>query len=110
MKRRNVVEDPHRSALRRDDKILVMELDVVDRNVRQVQIEGLPVRTVVERNEHSKLGAGVQQTLSVRVLANNTRRPVVRNTILAISQFRPRRAVVICLIDVWLEIAKQIAI
>ena len=41
----DVVHDPDRTALRRDDEILLVALDVGDRHRRQVLIEVLPVRS-----------------------------------------------------------------
>ena len=95
MQRRQVVEDPERPALRRDDQILVVDLDVGDRHVRQVQLERLPVRAVVERDEHPELGAGVEQPFAIGILAHDARRPVGRNAVLAVGQPRPGLAVVV---------------
>src|SRR5437660_1025626 len=56
MQRREVVEDPERAALGRDDQVLVVHPDVVDGHVRQVELERLPVPAIVEGEEHAELG------------------------------------------------------
>src|SRR5262249_55591711 len=57
-----------------------------------------------------ELGAGVQQSLAVRILAHHAGRPILWDAVLAISQTLPRRAVVFRLVDVRLEIAEQVTI
>ena len=77
---------------------------------RQVQLERLPVRAVVERDEHAELGAGVQQALAIRILTHDARRPVRRNAVLAVGQPRPGLAVVVGAVDVRLVVAEQVTV
>ena len=87
-----------------------MDLDVSDRHVWQVQLKRLPARTVVERNKHSKLSAGVKQSFTIRIFTHNARGPVSGNAILAVGQPGPCLAVIVGAVDVRLIIAEQPAI
>jgi hypothetical protein len=83
MERSNVIENPERPTLCRHNQVVVVNLDVAYRNVREIQLKRLPVCAVVERNEHPKLGSRVQQTFTRRILANDTRWPIDRNAIVS---------------------------
>ncbi len=54
--------------MRRDDQVVVVELEVAHRRRRQVELECLPVVAIVERDEDSALRARDEQTLPHRVL------------------------------------------
>ena len=64
--RREVVQDPDRAAVRAGDQVGPLDQQVVDRRDRQVELEALPVRAVVERDVEAGLGAGVEQPLAAR--------------------------------------------
>ena len=57
--------------MRADDEIVVarMDQDVVDRDVRQVQVERRPVRAAVDRHVDAALVSGEQQPRVARMLA-----------------------------------------
>ena len=107
MQRRQVVENPEAAALRREHQILVRHLDVGDRRDGQVQLEGLPVRAVVERDVHAELGAGVEQAGAIGIFAHDARRLIGRDAVLAVGQLRPGLAEIVGAIDVRREIAQQ---
>ena len=56
----DIVQDPKGPALRRDDQIVSMKFDVANGHVRQIQLERLPVRAVVERDEDAEFSSGVK--------------------------------------------------
>ena len=89
MQRSEVVENPDRASLRRNNQILAMDFDVRDRHVWQVQLKRLPVRAVVERNKHAEFSAGVKQSFAIRILAHDARGPIGGNAVLAVSQPGP---------------------
>ena len=89
MERREVVEDPERAALRGEHEVFVRELDVGDRRGGQVQLEGLPVGAVVERNVHAEFGAGVEQPGAVGIFADHACRLVGGDAVLAVGESRP---------------------
>src|SRR5215204_7667961 len=110
MNRGDVVEDPKSSALCCHDQILAVYFDVGNWDVWQIQLKGLPVATVVERDKHAKLGAGIKQSFAIWIFAHNARGPVGRNTILAIRQTRPGFSIIVSAIDIRFVIAEQPAI
>src|SRR5215470_10582183 len=58
--RRDVIEDPERAAVRTGNQILVLDLEIVDRNDRQAARHALPGLAVVEREVDAGLGADEQ--------------------------------------------------
>ena len=69
--RREVVQHPEGAAVRSDDEVAVLRVDVADRAIGQVDLQRLPVLAVVERDEDAGLGAGVEEALAGRVLPND---------------------------------------
>src|SRR5947199_10875418 len=107
MQRREIVEDPEGAALSGENEILVSDLDVGDRRGRQIQLEGLPVCAVIERDVDPELGARIEQTGTVRVFAHYARGLVGSNSIFAVCEPLPRFAEVIGAVDVRREVAEQ---
>jgi hypothetical protein len=56
--------------VRGDDDVAALDREVLDRVVRHVEAQRLPVRAVVERHVDAVLGGGIQQGASLRVLAD----------------------------------------
>ena len=110
MQRRQVVENPERPALRRKHEIVVRDLDIGDRRVRQIQLEGLPVRAVIERNVHAEFGARVEQAGAIGILADDARGLVRGDAVLAIGEARPGLAEIVRAVDVRREVAEQVAV
>src|SRR6266581_4090958 len=52
VQRREIVEHPERAALRRHDEVIVFDGEISDRHERQVQLEALPVRAIIEADVH----------------------------------------------------------
>ena len=67
MQRGQVVEDPERTPVGRDDQIRALDLEVVHRGDREVRAPATPRRAVVERDVEPGLGAGVEHAGAVRV-------------------------------------------
>ena len=66
--RRDVVQDVESAAMRGDDEIVAVHLDVAHRGRRQAVLQRLPGRAVVERDEDAALGAGEEQAAAARSL------------------------------------------
>src|ERR1043165_2761894 len=65
------------------------------------------MRTGIERDKHAKLCSRVKQSFTIRILAHDARGPIGWDTVLAVSQPGPRRAVVVGAVDVRLIVAEQ---
>ena len=78
--------------MRRDHHVLVLDDKVGHLNVRQIQRQRLPLRTIGGRHEDAVFGAGEQQTGAYRVLANHPHECAGGNSI---GYRGPRGAVVI---------------
>ena len=70
---REIVDDPERAPVRRNDEIAVLYDDVVYWHRRQVALHGLPVGAVVERDIRATFGARVEQAAPHRILADHAR-------------------------------------
>ena len=68
--RSDVVEDPKRTAVGGNDKIVPVNDQVADRGYRQVELQRLPMIAIVKRDIDSEFGAGVEQPLLLWVFAN----------------------------------------
>src|SRR2546429_19608 len=84
-----------------------IKFDIANGHVWEIQLERLPVRAVVKRDENAEFRSGVEQTFAVWILTHDAGRPICRNAVLPISQTCPGLAVVIGAINVWLIVAKQ---
>ena len=47
-----------------------MKDEVVDRSCRQIELQRLPVRTVIKGNPRARFRAGIEQSLALGVFAN----------------------------------------
>ena len=77
--RRNIIEHPHRSAVRRRDEIASLHLEVSHRCAGKVELQRLPVRAVVGRVVDAGFGAGVQEPAPHGIFANGSRVGAVGN-------------------------------
>ncbi len=66
--------------MRRDHEIVVFDHQIVNRRLRQVQLQRLPMRAVIERNENAKLGARVKQAAFLRIFAHCVHVGAIRNS------------------------------
>ena len=82
-----VVEHPERSAVRRGDEIAVAHREVAHRAIRHVRLKGLPVVPLIEGDEDSRFGSGVEQPATLRILADDVDVASVRD---APGDGRPR--------------------
>ena len=80
-KRRQIVENPKRAALRGEHQIFVRDFDVGDGSGGQVHLKWLPQSSVIERNVHAKFGSGVQQAGAIGVFADHASGFVGRNSL-----------------------------
>ena len=67
---RDVVEDPDRAAVGRQDEVVVVDPQVAHRGMREIQLQRLPVLPVIGRAPHGALGGGEQQSAALRILAH----------------------------------------
>src|SRR5207245_2394508 len=69
-KRADIVEHPERTAMRGHHEIVVMNNHVVNRRARQMELERLPIRAIVEGNPDACFRTGVKQALALGILAH----------------------------------------
>ena len=105
--RRNIIKNPERPAVRGQNKLVVFHHQVVNRRSRQVELQRAPVCAVIERNEHTSLGAGIKQPAFLGVFADCTYKRVLWN---AAYDSRPALAVVVGLIDVRTQVVILVAV
>ena len=60
MQCRNIVENPDCTALGGDHQVLVLHLNVIDWDVADIQMERLPVASIVERDEEAEFRASIK--------------------------------------------------
>ena len=87
--RRDVVQNPERASMRCHHEIVILHDQVMDRTVRQIQLQRLPVRSAIERNINPSLRPRIQQILPHRIFADDMRVSAIRD---ATRNFRPRLA------------------
>ena len=58
--RRQVVQQPKRASVCRDHQIIIFNHQIVNWCYRQIQLQWLPMRAVVERNKNADLGSRVK--------------------------------------------------
>ncbi len=68
--RRQIVQDPERATMCRNDKVVVFYNEIMDRCYRQIQLQWLPTGAVIERNKNAKLGSGVKQTFALGIFTH----------------------------------------
>ena len=107
IERADVVQNPKRTALGRDQQIFLLHLDIGDRHVRQIQLKRLPMRAIVERNKHAEFRSGIKQSFAVRIFAHHACGPVGRNPVLSIRQSFPTLSIIIRAIQVRLVITQK---
>ncbi len=103
---REIVEDPEAAPLRRGDEVVLADGQVGDWHGRQVQVERLPVVAVVEGDEHAALGAGIQQSPPLGILAHDAYEVVLRQIVVDLV---PVIAVIRHLVDVRPEVVHLVA-
>ena len=110
VQRRQVVENPERPALRGDHQILVRDLDIGNGRHGQVQLEGLPVAAVIERNVHAEFGSGVEQAGAVGIFAHHAGGLVGGDAVRAVGEPGPGLAEIVGAVNVGREIAQQVTV
>src|SRR5439155_15064034 len=96
-----------RAAVGSDDEVAVLQLDVMHGRVGQVLPERLPRAAVVERYVDTMLGAEIEQACSLRIFADGAGE-IARCD--AGDDLRPRRAVVVGLVDVGGKVVVLVAV
>src|SRR5207237_4411234 len=99
--RLNVVEHPESASVCGNDESVVVYEQVVNRHDRQLLLQRLPVRAVIERGVDSALGASEEQAALFVVRTDDAREFIVRNTI---NNFRPCFSVIDRFVQVRMEI------
>ena len=56
--------------MRRHHQIVILYDQIVNRRHRQIQLQWLPMRAVIERNEDAELCSRVEQTFAFRIFAH----------------------------------------
>ena len=75
--RLEVIEDPDRAAVRREDHRVVarVQRDLVDAHGRQVRLDAHPALGAIDRDEQPGLGADVEHVRVLQVLGHRLDRP-----------------------------------
>ena len=81
----------------RDREVSRFDLHVVDRHMRQITLNAMPIGAVIERNIDAGLCTCVQYSGTSRILTDDTNEIVFFN---AVRYFRPCPAIVFCLVYV----------
>ena len=73
MQQRQVIKDPERTTLGRGYQFFFafVNREISNRNDRQVQLHGLPVRAAIKREVHPGFSSRVEQTTLVRILPDH---------------------------------------
>src|SRR5467141_3079378 len=87
--RRDIIQNPERAAVRGDNKIVAMNREIAHRSVRQIQLQRLPIVSIVEGNVHGAFRSGEEQTLARRIFAHYVAGAAIGNIF---CDFRPRLA------------------
>ncbi|MEZ4457198.1 MAG: hypothetical protein R2882_11715 [Gemmatimonadales bacterium] len=77
--RGDVVEDPHRPAVRGDREVAFLDHEVPHRHLREVPPERLPMRPSVEAEPDAAFGAREEQSAPDRILADHPGELLRRN-------------------------------
>ena len=103
----DVVNHPEPAAVRRNYQIVAVDLEVAHRRHRQVELERLPVVSIIERDVHSTLGAGDQKPAAPWILLHRVHVHAGRQTL---CDLLPGLAYVARAIDVRLEILELVTV
>ena len=68
---REVIQNPEGTPVGSSDQIAVLDLEVIDRNHRQVALQPMPVLSVVEAHENPGFRADEKQSEAGRVCADD---------------------------------------
>ena len=68
--RRQIVQHPERTPVRRDHEIVIFNDKIMNRCYRQIQLQWLPMGAIIERNNNAELGSGVKQTFALGIFAH----------------------------------------
>ncbi len=104
---RNVVKHIHRTPVRRDHQVVLLHRDVGYLQIRKIERERFPLRTVVPRNVESMFGSGVEQAGPRRVFSYGVHVVVGAN---AGDDLRPRLAPVVRAVDVGRAVVLQVTL
>ncbi len=84
-----------------------MHQQIVDARNRQIELQALPVLTIIERQVNTMAGAGVQQPRQGGILAHHVDELTLRQ---AVTDFTPARAGVVGDISAWREIIQPVPV
>ena len=101
--RREVIKNPERAAVRRNDQVIAVNVEVTHRGVWQIQLQRLPVVAVVERNVDGSFRSREEQTFSHGIFAYHVARAAIGN---APGNFRPRFSIIARAINVRAQIVE----
>ena len=78
--RREVINHPERTPMCCRDQVIAVHVQIAHAHTRQVQLQRLPIRTVIHADPDTVLGTGVQQTAAHGIFTHHTRERGTRNT------------------------------
>ena len=80
-----------------------MNREIAHRRMRQIQLQRLPIVSIVEGSVDGAFRAGVEQTFSHRIFAHHVACAAIRN---AFCNFRPRFSEIACAVNVRAQIVE----
>ncbi len=92
-----------RTPVRRDHEIVIFDDQIVNRCDRQIQLQRLPMRTVIERNEDAEFGSGVEQPFTFGIFAHRMHVGAIGNSV---HDRAPGLSQIARLENVWLEVVE----
>ncbi len=111
LQRRKVIENPKAAPVGRDDHVveLLLNGNPVNRSVRQIVLQRLPVGTIVVGNEQPAFSANIQQARSDGIFAHAMR--ITQHCVWdAVGDRFPGPAVVSCFVDKRIAIVRLMAV
>src|SRR5260221_2456144 len=105
--RRDVIEDPKRSAMSSNNNIVAMNDQIADRSRRQIHLQRLPMIAVVPGHIHGAFGAGKQQSLALYIFAHRVDGLVFGQ---AADDFLPRLSAIVRAVDIRMQVIEPEAV
>src|SRR4051812_41453011 len=95
--RAQVIEHPEPTSVGSENQVIAFDDQVVHGCSWQIELQRLPVRTIIVGNEHARFRSGIEEAFSLGILTNRTRKRRRRN---ARHNLRPSFAEIAGLVDV----------
>src|SRR5271156_6446725 len=102
--RRDVIQDPERTAVSSDNNVVMMNDEVADRRCRQIHSQRLPMIAVVPRDIDAAFGAGKEKSLALGISAYGVDGLVVGQ---AADNLLPRLSTIVRAVDIRMQVVES---